>query len=110
VGNEYFSEVMTDAHDYVATAGLGLSTYLTQKPGFFPAVVPSMLAIGEDSGKFYEMSMKLSDYFDSEIDGTLENMTSLLEPVILMFLGAVTCLIMMATFLPLYTMLMQMKT
>lgn len=71
---------------------------------FFPAMVISMINIGEESGDLEGMLSKTADFYDEELEGALYKLVSLLEPVLIVFMGLVVSFIMISIFLPLYGM------
>ncbi len=69
--------------------------------GVFPPMVISMVDVGEQTGALPEMLMKIADNFDEEVDNAVAAMTSLLEPIMIVFLAVVVGSIVIAMFLPL---------
>jgi len=68
--------------------------------GVFPAMVAGMVDIGEQTGALPEMLLKVADTYDEEVDNAVNAMTSLLEPVMIVFLAVVVGSIVIALFLP----------
>ncbi len=69
--------------------------------GVFPPMVISMVDVGEQTGALPEMMMKIADNFDEEVDNAVAAMTSLLEPIMIVFLAVIVGSIVIAMFLPL---------
>ena len=69
--------------------------------GVFPAVVVGMVDIGEQTGALPEMLLKIADNYDDEVDNAVAAMTSLLEPIMIIFLAIIVGSIVIALFLPL---------
>lgn len=69
--------------------------------GVFPASVISMVDVGEQTGALPEMLMRLADKFDHEVDNAIAGLTSLLEPILIVFLAVIVGSIVIALFLPL---------
>jgi type IV pilus assembly protein PilC len=69
--------------------------------GVFPPMVISMVDVGEQTGALPEMLMKIADNFDEEVDNAVAAMTSLLEPIMIVFLAVIVGSIVIAMFLPL---------
>lgn len=69
--------------------------------GIFPPMVVSMVDVGEQTGALPEMLMKIADNYDEEVDNAVAAMTSLLEPIMIMFLAVIVGSIVIAMFLPL---------
>ncbi|MBU4117497.1 MAG: type II secretion system F family protein, partial [Proteobacteria bacterium] len=70
-----------------------------------PPMVPQMIAVGEQSGKLDEMMEKVADYYDLESDYTIRNLSTLIEPMLLLVLGTIVGLIALAIFTPMWDML-----
>jgi type IV pilus assembly protein PilC len=71
----------------------------------FPPMVISMVDVGEQTGALPEMLLKIADTYDDEVDNAVAAMTSLLEPIMIVFLAVVVGSIVIAMFLPLITMI-----
>jgi len=70
----------------------------------FPSMVTKMVAVGEQSGQLDKMLIKVADFFDEQVDAAVENLTSLIEPFIIGFLGIVIGFIVVALFMPILNM------
>jgi len=73
--------------------------------GVFPPMVISMVDVGEQTGALPEMLMKIADNYDEEVDNAVAAMTSLLEPIMIVFLAVIVGSIVIALFLPLITLM-----
>jgi type IV pilus assembly protein PilC len=98
-GNVVVSEMVSKIHDNVQEGGSLADPF--RASGIFPAMVGGMLDVGEQSGALPEMLMKIADTSDEEVDSAVSAMTSLLEPVMIIFLAVVVGSIVIAMFLPL---------
>jgi len=78
--------------------------------GIFPPMVISMVDVGEQTGAMPEMLLKIADTYDEEVDNAVSAMTSLLEPIMIIFLAVVVGSIVIAMFLPLIAMINQMSS
>ncbi len=105
VGNVLVAEAVDDVRAGVKE-GDSIAKPLGQSP-LFPPMVTQMLAIGEETGALDTMHTKVSDLYDSEIEAMVVSMTSLLEPVMMVFLGAVVGTIVIALYLPIFSMVTQ---
>jgi type IV pilus assembly protein PilC len=76
-----------------------------EKSGVFPPMVISMVDVGEQTGALPEMLLKIADTYDDEVDNAVAAMTSLLEPVMIVFLAVIVGSIVIALFLPLITLI-----
>jgi type IV pilus assembly protein PilC len=73
--------------------------------GVFPPMVVSMVDVGEQTGALPEMLLRIADNYDEEVDNAVSAMTSLLEPIMIVFLAVIVGSIVIAMFLPLITMI-----
>jgi len=69
----------------------------------FPSMVVSMIAVGENTGALDAMLAKIADFYDEEVDTAVEAMTSLLEPIMMVFLGGVVGGMLVALYLPIFS-------
>jgi len=81
--------------------GTGLARPLLES-GVFPVMVPQMVAIGEDTGDINHMLEEVADYYDKEVSYALENLTAMIEPLIIVGLGGVVAFIVAAIMLPMF--------
>ncbi len=70
--------------------------------GIFPPMVVQMIAVGEATGALDSMLNKIADFYDDEVDAAVEAMTSLLEPVMMVFLGGIVGGMIVAMYLPIF--------
>jgi type IV pilus assembly protein PilC len=70
----------------------------------FPSMVCSMIAVGESTGALDAMLVKIADFYDEEVDQAVENLTSLIEPFMLVFLGVTIGGLVVAMYLPIFKM------
>lgn len=73
-----------------------------EKSGIFPPIVTRMISVGEKTGELEKMLTKIADFFDEQVDTMVEGLTSLLEPMIIAFLGIVIGGIVICMFLPIF--------
>src|SRR5476649_1186648 len=83
--------------------GEGISTALGKNP-IFPIMVIRMMSAGEQTGKIDEMLERVSNFLDEEIDNTLSGLMSLLEPLLIVFLGVVIGGMVICMFLPIFNL------
>ena len=76
-----------------------------QKSQVFPPMVISMIAVGEQTGGLDEMLSKIADFYDEEVDAAVSNLLSLLEPIMIVFLGVVVGGMVVAMYLPIFDMI-----
>ena len=80
-----------------------------EESGVFPPMVVSMVDVGEQTGALPEMLLKIADNYDEEVDNAVTAMTSLLEPIMIIFLALIVGSIVIAMFLPLIKMITVMS-
>jgi type IV pilus assembly protein PilC len=97
-GNQVFARVVRDAADRVR-GGETLAEPLARS-GEFPAMVTRMIGVGERTGALEQMLAKISDFYDSEVKATVDGLTSLIEPVLILMMGIVVGGIVVALFMP----------
>ncbi len=98
-GNVVVGNAVTKVHESVKE-GETITSPLEQA-NVFPPMVISMVDVGEQTGALPEMLMKIADTFDDEVDNAVSAMTSLLEPIMIVFLAVIVGSIVIALFLPL---------
>ena len=72
--------------------------------GVFPSMVCSMIAVGESTGALDTMMEKIADFYDDEVDQAVKNLTDMIEPFMLVFLGVVVGGLVIAMYLPIFSM------
>jgi len=77
--------------------------------GLFPPLVVQMLSVGEETGQIDTMMNKVSDYYDSDVDQLLRNLSGMIEPLLLIFVGGMVLFLALAIFLPMWNMMSLFK-
>jgi type IV pilus assembly protein PilC len=99
-GNIVFSDATLAMRDDVAT-GTQLNKAMLDTE-LFPNMVVQMTAIGEESGSLDAMLAKVAEFYEREVEEAVDNMTALLEPIIMVFLGVVIGTLVIAMYLPIF--------
>ena len=102
MSNVYFKEAMEDAKEEI-TIGMPLSRPL-QESGLFPPMVYQMIRIGEESGNTEEMLDKLADYYDEEVEMSVQSLMAAMEPMIIIVLAVVVGGLIAACMMPMMSM------
>jgi type IV pilus assembly protein PilC len=102
-GNVIVADAVSAVHESVKE-GETITAPL-ETSGVFPPMVISMVDVGEQTGALPEMLMKIADNYDDEVDNAVAAMTSLLEPIMIVFLAVIVGSIVIALFLPLITLI-----
>jgi type IV pilus assembly protein PilC len=76
-----------------------------EKSGVFPPMVTSMIAVGEATGGLDEMLSKIADFYDDEVDAAVGALLSMMEPIMIVFLGGVVGGMIVAMYLPIFDMI-----
>ena len=99
-GNIVFEKAVLSMRDEVAT-GQRLQQAM-ENTDLFPNMVIQMIAVGEESGSLDEMSAKVADFYEEEVDNAVDNLSSLLEPMIMAILGVLVGGLVVAMYLPIF--------
>jgi type IV pilus assembly protein PilC len=100
VNNVHIEGSITKAVEKVK-GGKSLADSIDKDPNFL-SLVPNMLRIGEQSGSMEEMMAKVAEYYEKEVDNEVANISSIIEPVLMVILGVVAFIIVAAVLLPIY--------
>jgi type IV pilus assembly protein PilC len=101
-GNVVYEEAILRIRDDIST-GSPLNQSM-QQTGLFPNMVVQMVAIGEEAGSVDSMLAKVADFYEQEVDDAVDGLSSLLEPIIMAFLGVVIGGLVVAMYLPIFKM------
>ncbi len=102
-GNVVIAEAISKIHDSVKEGESIVQPM--EASGVFPPMVISMVDVGEETGQLPEMLLKIAEVFDDEVDNAVAGLTSLLEPVMIVFLAVIVGTIVIALFLPLISII-----
>jgi type IV pilus assembly protein PilC len=102
-GNAVIANAIQQVHDSVKE---GDAVALPMEAsGFFPGMVVSMVDVGEETGALPDMLTKIADNYEDEVDNAVEGLTSIIEPVMIVFLAVVIGTIVIAMFVPLISII-----
>jgi type II secretory pathway component PulF len=102
VGNVYLSNIILGIQQSVKDGGT-LSEKMKDK-SIFPPLVYQMFAVGESSGTLDEIVEKVSEFYDKEVDNSIKNLSSLIEPIMIVFMGIMMLFLALAVFMPMWDM------
>lgn len=111
VGETLGNQVLITAIDQTRMSireGQKLSAPLANS-GLFPVMVTTMIDIGEESGRLSEMLVKVGDFYDSEVEATVKGLTSMIEPLLIIFMGVVVGFIAISIMTPIFKMVTAVK-
>jgi len=101
-GNKVVENALMDTRRSISE-GKTIAEPLSES-GIFPSMVVSMISVGENTGALDAMLEKIADFYDSEVDTAVDAMTALLEPIMMVFLGGVVGGMIIALYLPIFSM------
>ncbi len=102
VGNTIITEAIQDAGQKVEK-GMGLGISL-EEAGVFPPLSVQMIKVGEQSGGLEKMLLKTADVFENDVESTLISLTSILQPLLVVFMGIIILFIVLSIILPIFEM------
>ena len=108
ISNSLIADALQKVHDRVRD-GETLSTPLDQQ-NIFPTMVTSMVEVGEETGQLPEMLNRIADNYDEEVDNSVGAITSIIEPIMIVFLALVVGTIVIALFLPIIQIIQNLTT
>lgn len=100
-GNYVVEQATQDIMDNVRK-GKGITAPLAQHP-IFPPMVVQMLAVGEDTGAMDVMLEKIAEFYDAEVEATTEQLTSLIEPIMILLIGGIVGGMVIALYMPVFS-------
>ncbi|MHA6693296.1 type II secretion system F family protein [Homoserinimonas sp. A520] len=106
-GNYVIEQALKKVADSVRS-GKSIAGPLALEP-VFPSMVTQMIAVGEDSGALETMLGKIADFYDQEVESTAEQLTALIEPLMIGFIGLVIGGMIVALYLPIFTIFEQVQ-
>ncbi len=102
-GNRVIANAISQVHDSVKE-GESIVQPL-EASGAFPPMVVSMVDVGEETGQLPEMLLKIAEVYDDEVDNSVAGLTSMLEPIMIVFLAVIVGTIVIALFMPLISII-----
>lgn len=108
LGNIYFREAMAEAAEKVRK-GEKLFEALKPYQNLYPLLVLQMIEIGEETGETSTILSKLADFYEEEVANTTKNLTAIIEPVLMLFIGGVVGFFAISMVQPMYSMLQAIK-
>ena len=106
-GNAVIAKAIDEVHDSVKEGESMTSPLEASKA--FPSMVVSMIDVGEETGALPEMLMRIADTYEDEVDTAVDGLTSIIEPILIVFLAVVVGTIVIAMFLPLLSLMTELS-
>jgi len=107
-GNRLIADAMDDVYRSVKTGG-SIAHPVEQRSDLFPPMVSHMVSVGEESGQLEHMLTKIADFYEAEVDAKVKALTSLLEPVMIVFVGGIVGFIVISMYLPIFSLYDKIK-
>jgi MSHA biogenesis protein MshG len=102
-GNEYLAEKLLRLRDAVER-GESLSR-AAAATGMFPPLVLQMVAVGEETGELTPLLEEVSGFYNREVDFRLKNLSAMIEPILMAFVGGLVLILALGVFLPMWNMI-----
>jgi len=102
-GNRVIAHTIESARNAIRE-GQKISTPLAQS-GLFPGMVTHMIDVGEETGRLSEMLLKVSDFYDQEVDNSVKALTSLIEPLLIVVMGCIVGFIAVSIMTPIFKLI-----
>ena len=106
-GNKVIEYAVMDVRSAVSEGKTIAEPLLKSK--VFPPMVTHMIAVGESTGALDSMLSKIADFYDDEVDNAVSNLTSMMEPMLMVFLGGSVGFIVIAMYLPIFKLITLIK-
>jgi type IV pilus assembly protein PilC len=107
-GNRVVEMAMEEVGESVKKGG-SLTQPMTQVPEAFPVMVTQMIGVGEETGALETMLTKVADFYEEQVEAAVKALTSILEPVMIVVVGAIVGFIVIAMYLPMFKVYDQIK-
>jgi type IV pilus assembly protein PilC len=102
--NHYFKNLLDEAAKKVETGELLSASFSNSKGGLYPVFVGEMLAVGEETGKMVEMLDNIATYYEIEVDQKTKDLSTIIEPVLMILMGVAVGIFAVAMMLPSYSL------
>jgi type IV pilus assembly protein PilC len=106
--NYYYRNAINDGIEKVQK-GINLSTIIASYPKLFPVLVYQMIEVGEETGKTEAVLMKLAEFYEEEVNQITKNMSSIIEPVLMVLIGGAVGFFAVAMLQPMYSLMENIK-
>lgn len=106
--NNYYRKALLDSKERIQK-GTALSVVIKEYPKVFPPLVYQMLEVGEETGKTEVVMLKLAQFYEEAVDQITKNMSSIIEPVLMLIIGAAVGLFAVSILQPIYSVMENIK-
>ncbi len=104
LGNFRYKKILVRAAENVQK-GENLSSIIYEEKKVFPVLVPQMIEVGEETGKTEEVLAKLADFYEQEVDQITKNLSSIIEPILMIFIGTAVGFFAISILQPMYSVM-----
>lgn len=108
LSNVYYKEALDEGVNEVQK-GVELSKIIGKYPAIFPVLVPQMLEVGEETGRTEDVLEKLADFYEEEVNQITKNLSSIIEPLLMLLIGGMVGFFAVAMLQPMYSVLENIK-
>lgn len=108
MGSRHYQRSIEESSQALKT-GLSIAKVLERYPTLYPPIVQQMIAVGEESGTLDEVSGDLATFYEEDVENTMANLSTIIEPVLLLVLGAGVAAMALAILLPIYNLSSQIN-
>lgn len=106
--NYYYKKALVKATENIQK-GINLSEIIYQEKNIFPILVPQMIEVGEETGKTEAVLLKLAEFYESEVSNLTKNLSSIIEPVLMLIIGSAVGFFAVSILQPMYSVLENIK-
>lgn len=103
LGNIYYRQAVYASIAEVRK-GVALSEALMKNPKLFPPIVTQVIEVGEETGALDEILIRLAEFYEEDVDQTMKNVSTIIEPILMLTIGAAVGLMAVSIILPIYSM------
>jgi type IV pilus assembly protein PilC len=100
-GNKVIEKAMNEVRESVKKGG-SLTAPMMEVPEAFPVMVTQMIGVGEETGALETMMSKIADFYEEQVAAAVKALTSILEPIMILFVGGIVGFIVIAMYLPMF--------
>ncbi len=104
LSNTFFRDALSEGCAKIQ-CGIDLSSVIAEHPKIFPVIVAQMIRVGEETGKTEDMMIKLAEFYEEEINQITKNLSSIIEPVLMLLIGGAVGFFAVAMLTPMYSVL-----
>jgi len=108
LANYYYKKALVDGMEEIQK-GIPLSTILASHPDIFPMLVSQIVQVGEETGKTETVLLQMAEYYEDEVDQVTKNMSAIIEPILMVFIGGAVGFFAVAMLQPMYSLMDSIK-